>query len=70
MFRGNALADKLSTWGRIHSQEAMTLSQPPSSLFALVGTDKRSCLLDPLLPHDWLGDATAACFKLQADPGG
>ncbi|KAK8488636.1 hypothetical protein V6N11_013843 [Hibiscus sabdariffa] len=66
---GNALEDRLSKWGRLHSQEAMTLAQPPSSLCALVSMDKESGLRDSLLPQDWLSNANAACFNLRTDPG-
>ncbi|KAK8579168.1 hypothetical protein V6N12_069497 [Hibiscus sabdariffa] len=67
---GNALADRLSKWGRIHSPETVILVHPPSTLNALVNAEKGSGLRDPLLVQDWLRDATAACFNLRADPGG
>ncbi|KAK8554229.1 hypothetical protein V6N12_031198 [Hibiscus sabdariffa] len=66
----NALADRLSKWGRIHSPETVILVHPPSTLNALVNAEKGSGLRDPLLVQDWLRDATAACFNLRADPGG
>ncbi|KAK8602121.1 hypothetical protein V6N12_051939 [Hibiscus sabdariffa] len=69
----NVLADRLSAWGRLHSQEAVTLDQPPLSLHALVYADKGSCLRDPGLPQIWLGNANAnanaVCFNLRVDPG-
>ncbi|KAK8660700.1 hypothetical protein V6N13_051615 [Hibiscus sabdariffa] len=67
---GNALADRLSKWGRLHFHEAVTLDHPPSSLNALVNVDKGSGLRDPLLVQDCLSDANAACFNLRTDPGG
>ncbi|KAK8622445.1 hypothetical protein V6N13_117358 [Hibiscus sabdariffa] len=67
---GNTFADRLSTWGRIHSWEVVTLAQPPSSLSVLVSMDKESGLRDSLLPLDWLVDANAACFNLRTDLGG
>ncbi|KAK8512446.1 hypothetical protein V6N12_075025 [Hibiscus sabdariffa] len=67
---GNALADRLSKWGRIHSPETVILVHPPSTLNALVNAEKGSGLRDPLLVQDWLRDATAACFNLRADPDG
>ncbi|KAK8628571.1 hypothetical protein V6N13_009158 [Hibiscus sabdariffa] len=67
---GNALADSLSKWGRIHSPETVILDDPPSTLYALVNADKGSGLRDPLMVQDWLHDANAACFNLRTDPGG
>ncbi|KAK8579321.1 hypothetical protein V6N12_069647 [Hibiscus sabdariffa] len=68
--KGNALADRLSKWGRIHSPETVILVHPPLTLNALVNAEKGSGLRDPLLVQDWLRDATATCFNLRADPGG
>ncbi|KAK9041072.1 hypothetical protein V6N11_016195 [Hibiscus sabdariffa] len=67
---GNALADSLSKWGRIHSPETVILDHPPSTLYALVNADKGSGLRDPQMVQDWLRDANAACFNLRTDPGG
>ncbi|KAK8643683.1 hypothetical protein V6N13_012966 [Hibiscus sabdariffa] len=67
---GNALVDRLSKWGRIHSPETVILVHPPSTLNALVNAEKGSGLRDPLLVQEWLRDATAACFNLWTDPGG
>ncbi|KAK9037431.1 hypothetical protein V6N11_022342 [Hibiscus sabdariffa] len=67
---GNALADKLSKWGRIHSPDSVLFDHPPSFLSAMVTADKGSRLRDSILVLDWQRDAHAVCFNLRPDPGG
>ncbi|KAK8623953.1 hypothetical protein V6N13_065313 [Hibiscus sabdariffa] len=66
----NLLADKLSAWGRLNSQEVVTLPSPPSSMVVDVETAKSSMQIDPLVLQDWFGRADAVCFNPQVDPGG
>ncbi|KAL4281343.1 hypothetical protein GQ457_03G023890 [Hibiscus cannabinus] len=49
----NLLADKLAAWGRLNSQDVLTLPSPPSSLLAVVEADKNSTRLDPLELQDY-----------------
>ncbi|KAK8617635.1 hypothetical protein V6N13_080545 [Hibiscus sabdariffa] len=65
----NLFADRLATWGRLNSQEALTLLSPPSSLLAVVEADKSGTGLDPLELQDWYGNAAAVCFALREDQG-
>ncbi|KAL4280973.1 hypothetical protein GQ457_03G007680 [Hibiscus cannabinus] len=60
---------RLATWGRLNSQDALTLSSPPSSLLAVVEADKSDTRMDPLELQDWYGNAAAVCFALRKDQG-
>ncbi|KAL4302962.1 hypothetical protein GQ457_10G024650 [Hibiscus cannabinus] len=65
----NLLADRLATWDRLNSQDALTLSSPPSSLLAVVEADKSNTRMDLLELQDWYGNAAAVCFALSEDQG-
>ncbi|KAL4308369.1 hypothetical protein GQ457_01G026590 [Hibiscus cannabinus] len=65
----NLLADRLATWGRLNSQDALTLSSPPSSLLVVVEADKSGTRMDPLELQDWYSNAAAVCFVLREDQG-
>ncbi|KAK8660247.1 hypothetical protein V6N13_051180 [Hibiscus sabdariffa] len=63
----NLLDDKLAAWGRLNSQDVLTLPSPPSSLLVVVEADKNSTRLDPLELQDWYGNVDAVCFALRVD---
>ncbi|KAK8991786.1 hypothetical protein V6N11_062778 [Hibiscus sabdariffa] len=66
----NTLADKLSTWGRLNSQEIETFMNPHSPLISGLIMDQNSSMFDPIVPHDWFDITNNVSFNLQADPGG